>query len=364
MKASKVNSYCGLPGIGLKEILGFKRSTADLSSWFWDAQLYFTHKGRTAIRKACELINIQPGDEILMPSYNCGSEIDPIIKGGATVVLYRVDRSSMIDVDDLESRITGKTTAIYVTHYFGFPQQVDRIKELCETHSIFLIEDCALALFSKDGFKKLGTTGDIAVFSLAKTLPVPDGGVLVANNPDILKEPWVLKSPNQKTIYRATLPLLKSSVMRGLSSGVATRPLYSLTLKMLRHNKTPAQQEINLPATTWPEMLPDMYYDERLSNGRVSALSSRILLSFDVDFITAKRRENYETMLSLLKGGDSIKPLFRELPPGVCPLYFPVIVNNRNELQSKLNELGIDARAWWKGYHRELPWESFPDACF
>jgi perosamine synthetase len=363
MKATRNNLFCGLPGIGLGDIVGPKKTAEGLTSWFWDVPLYFTHKGRIAIRKACELMSIKPGDEVLMPAYNCGSEVDPVIKSGATVILYRVDRSSMTDVDDLQLRITKKTKAIYVTHYFGFPQPIARIREICEAHSIYLIEDCALSLFSSNGSAKLGTIGDIAVFSLTKALPVPDGGVLVANNAALIKEPWLLRRPSQLAILMAMIPLLKSHVMKRWSSDVITYPLYVLMLLMLRAKSASVQQRRNLHAGTGPEMLPGMYYNERMSNRRLSFITKRILLSCDAELIISKRRQNFTSMLSLFKPYDFIEPLFKELPPGVCPLYFPVLVDNRDELASKLYELGIDARAWWKGYHRGLPWKNFPEAC-
>jgi perosamine synthetase len=364
MKSIEEKLFCGFPDVGVGEILGSKRMTNDWCAWFWDAQLFLTHTGKTAIRKACELINIEPGDEVLMPSYNCGSEIDAIIKGGATVVLYRVDRSSMIDVDDLRLRINRRTKAVYVTYYFGFPQQIGKIKEICEANSIYLIEDCALSLFSSNGPEKLGSTGDIAIISLTKALPVPDGGVLVVNNPNLMKELWNLRPPNQTTIYRSMLPLIKSRVMRLLSSCRPINPLYRLIFGMLKWIKGTEQNRRYLNQGKRLEMSIDMYYDERLSNRGLSGLSKRIFLSCDVDHIISTRRDNYETLLYLLKECDRIKPLFGELPPGTCPLFFPVIVDNRNELAVKMNELGIDARAFWKGYHGQLPWEDFPDACF
>lgn len=364
MKATGEDLFCGLHGFEPRGIFGSGRMSNYLKSSFRTSQLYFTHKGRTAIRKAFELINIEPGDEILVPSYNCGSEVDPILKAGGRVELYRVDRSSMIDLDDLRLRINTRTKAVYVTHYFGFPQEIGKIKEICDATSIYLIEDCALSLFSKNARERLGAKADIAIFSLTKTLPLPDGGFLVVNNPDLIQKSWYLRSPDGKMICRAMLPLIQFCLMRILSECQFTKPFYSLVFRMHRLKKRVLHDRNHFNQGKRHEMLKHMYYDERLSNRKLSGLSMCILLSCDPDHIISKRRENYKRMLSLLKGCDRLEPLFRKLPPGTCPLYFPVIVRNREDVLARIEERGIDAHAWWKGYHSGLPWDNFPAACF
>src|SRR4030042_2857290 len=175
-------SYCGPPGFRIKHFTGGVK-IHNVISWFENTAIEYVYRGRTGIRHACELIGLCQGSEVLAPAYNCGSEIDALLNSGTSVVLYRVDRSCKIDMNDLLNRITWKTKAIYITHYFGFPQEVDKIKQICNANGLYMIEDCALSLFSSDGARKLGTIGDVGIFSFPKTLPVPDGGALVVNDP-------------------------------------------------------------------------------------------------------------------------------------------------------------------------------------
>jgi perosamine synthetase len=360
----KKKLFCDFPGVGLKEILGFNPSSRNIYNNFWKPSTIFMHSGRIAIRKACELVDIKPGDEVLMPSYNCGSEVDPVIRAGATVVLYRVARSSMIDIDDLVSRISVKTKIIYITHYFGFPQSMAGISEICRKKSILMIEDCALSLFSGDHSIKLGARGDIAIFSLVKTLPVPDGGALIINNANIKIKTSNIKSPKRITVINNLLPLLKFKVLKKLSNGASTRLLYIIAFNTFRIIRQAAETNEKLSARGGrPGILPDMYYDESLSDTNISALSKRILRSLDSDLIIKIRRRNFELLNSLLEGCDFIEPLFSKLPEGVCPLYFPVLVDNRNDIHTQLNKVGIGARAFWMGYHPAFPWDDFPDAC-
>jgi dTDP-4-amino-4,6-dideoxygalactose transaminase len=88
------------------------------------------------------------------------------------------------------------------------------------------------------------------------------------------------------------------------------------------------------------------------------------LKKFDVNSIIHRRRKNYLRMLSMLSDNKGFGILYRELPAGVCPLSFPLIVSNRAELILKLKQLSIDAVAWWKGYHNGLQWDEFPEARF
>ncbi len=353
--------FCGPPGASLFQALGLGTSSST-TSWFDSPNFYYVHKGRTAIRYVCQLMNLQNGREVLAPSYNCGSEIDPLIKGGASVVLYRVDRSGLIDFDDLQGRITSNTKAIYVTHYFGFPQSIAPIKHLCEKKGLYLIEDCALSLFSCDGNVPLGRSGDISVFSLTKTLPVPDGGVLAINNSELKMKSWNLKAPNPATIFRGILPQLKSNILRWSSNNFFFHPLYLALFNILKKKSSAPGMTENECIN--PDILPTMYYNEQLSNRVISSVSMRMLATFNPDYIISRRRNNFSLLLSLFSACDKIEPLFKKLPEGVCPLNFPIIVRDRDLISSKLYDKSIDAGCWWKGYHQGFSWGKYPDACF
>jgi perosamine synthetase len=147
--------FCGQPGIGIAAIFRPKVQFA-VPTWFEGRSVRYVHKARIAIRHVCDALGLCPGTETLAPSYNCGSEIDPLLKSGTSVVLYRVDKNAKIDIADLISRVTKKTKAIYVTHYFGFPQDLREIRRVCVDKKIYLIEDCALALFTAVGENQLG----------------------------------------------------------------------------------------------------------------------------------------------------------------------------------------------------------------
>ena len=105
-----------------------------------------THRGRTAVALACGMLGLAAGHEVLFPSYHCGTELDALLHAGVTPVAYRVTRQCEIDLDDLISRKTDRTRAVYLIHYFGWEQPMERLRRWCDEQGLLLIEDCALAL--------------------------------------------------------------------------------------------------------------------------------------------------------------------------------------------------------------------------
>lgn len=192
--------YCGSQGYGFREIISSLISRKlDIPSWpqLNGERRFNTYYGRVAIDLLCQIWKICKTDEVLLPAYNCGSEVSPFVVNGCRVV---VDTKARIDFDDIQKRATTRTRLVYVTHYFGWPQDLREISLWCRDRNILLVEDCAHALFSNSGEQPLGTIGDASIFSFRKFLPVPDGGALTIKNSKkddgnaLLREPSVLKT--------------------------------------------------------------------------------------------------------------------------------------------------------------------------
>jgi perosamine synthetase len=350
--------YCGPPGLEIKPFFT-AIDTDNIISWFDNRKVIYFHKGRVAIRYACELMGICAGDIILAPSYNCGSEIEPLYKSGAEVSLYRVDEAGQIDISDLQKRVNAKTRLIYVTHYFEFPHDLTQIKKICKVNGIFLLEDCALSLFSNDPDRnKIGSAGDISVFSFPKTLPVPDGGAMVINNPLLNSNQHVLlNTPPIKIIHELYL-LVKHMLLRKLSY---SRPLFSFIMHIVR-KKRPVDK--NFAYNKFPDIPNDYYYQNNLNRRKICNLTKFMLKHWDSNQIMQIRRSNYQRYLRAFADQQNIKPLFNELPEGVCPLNFPVLVDKSKYINSQLNHRSIDSYAWWAHFHRNCSWPDYPEACY
>jgi dTDP-4-amino-4,6-dideoxygalactose transaminase len=143
-----------------------------------------------ALEMSAILIDIQPGDEIIAPSYTFVSTVNAFILRGAKVVFVdsRPDHPGM-DEDAIEDLITPKTKAIIPVHYAGVACNMDKIMDLATKHKLFVVEDAAQAIDSfytgKDGIERpLGSIGHLAAFSFHETKNIisGEGGMLVVND--------------------------------------------------------------------------------------------------------------------------------------------------------------------------------------
>jgi dTDP-4-amino-4,6-dideoxygalactose transaminase len=302
-------------------------------------------------------LGIGKGQEILVPAYNCGTEIDALLHSGATPVGYRITRQCEIDLEDLMSRKTSRTRAVYLIHYFGWEQPMEEIRRWCDEHGLLLIEDCALALFSEGPSRSIGRTGDAAIYSLPKSLGLVYGGLL--SLVDVPKAGTPLLKPAGSATWfkeiRHSAKFVAARNLRGIGG-------YGNLVAMYRHRGCRKDD----PNREFPDM-PRRYYfsTEQDADRDLHPKASAILNSLSWQQVTRARRRNYQRMAELLDGVSGIKFLFPQVPPFTCPLALPLLVPNRDLFSRTLQAKGIAANPWWAGFHqRALDWSRFPDACW
>jgi dTDP-4-amino-4,6-dideoxygalactose transaminase len=291
-----------------------------------------------------------------MPAYSCGTEIDPFVYYGLNIIFYRVNQQAQIDLDDLLHRVTARTRVIYVTHYFGWPQDIEFISDYCRDKNIYLIEDCALSLFSKPVDHPIGVLGNAAIYSFPKTLPVPDGGALTIPF-NVPATEFPTESPPLGLIFKKMLPLIKRSVLR-LSDKVG---LYQYLPQHITRSRT-RDKRLATPPAGLPEMPQSYYFNKDYEEKNASIVTRYILEHSCQDFIVKQRRKNYLKLYKAVQATSLLQPVFGQLPDGICPLHFPVLVKDREPVCSYLNEKGVAAVKWWAGYHRAFSWSEFHEA--
>ena len=322
---------------------------------FSDAEVVLTYQGRYAVNLICQLLNIGSGDEVLVPAYNCGAEVDPFVWTGAKVIFYRIDNKARIDTHDIISRLTPSTKIIYVSHFFGWPQDIDDLARWCKEKGLFLVEDCALCLFSRGPHDTIGRIGDAAIYSFVKSLPMPDGGVLILKNKTVLKEMIPFRQPHFRNIFLNSLPLLKKWFMN--NNRFWQR--YEITRQLLTKSwlKGPVNHDIEVER----EMPKSNYFDEQKIGWAISRLSKGIIYGATPHKIVEMRRRNYRHLQKELCDLPSIQILFDYLPDNVCPLSFPFFVDDRTFWSNALENRGI-LFGGWPSYHRGFDWKDFPEA--
>jgi len=314
---------------------------------FDSTNVHWFYFARNAVWNAVKMFGLE-GGEVLVPSYHHGVEIEALVHAGAKPVFYRVGSRWDVDLADVEARIGPDTRALYLIHYTGFPGPARDMKDLAEKHGLVLIEDCALSMLSSDGEVKLGTIGDVAIFCLYKTMPVPNGGALQVNG-SARCDVSLLRAPPMSSVFNHTASaLLKNMEMRGGRAGRWARSL----VRSLAHGAVRASQIERIATGT-------MHFDPAHAGLGISPLSLRIARSHDFANTIAVRRRNYLMLLDQL--APVCPPLFDTLPKGVCPLFYPLQVKHKAALLQRLESDGIGAIDFWRDSHPDCDPGLFPE---
>ncbi|HNA39118.1 MAG TPA: dTDP-4-amino-4,6-dideoxygalactose transaminase [Chitinophagales bacterium] len=163
-----------------------------------------------ALEMAAILINIQEGDEVIMPSFTFVSTANAFIMRGAKIVF--ADSSAEhpnIDATKIANLITRNTKAIVVVHYAGVACDMDNIIALANNHNLFVIEDAAQAIDAYYKGKPLGSIGHLAAFSFheTKNIIAGEGGMLVINDEKFIERAEIIreKGTNRNKFYRGEI---------------------------------------------------------------------------------------------------------------------------------------------------------------
>lgn len=170
-------------------------------------KVLLTTSGSTALDMAALMCDIQPGDEVILPSYTFSSTANSFVLAGAKLVFVDVRPDTMnIDENLIEGAITDKTKVICAMHYAGVACEMDTIMDIAKRHNLMVVEDAAQAVMSTYKGRALGTIGDFGCYSFheTKNYSMGEGGALVINNEDYLEKAEILreKGTNRSKFYR------------------------------------------------------------------------------------------------------------------------------------------------------------------
>lgn len=163
-----------------------------------------------ALEMCALLLNIQEGDEVIMPSYTFVSTANAFVLRGATIV-FADSKPDYPNIDEtkLETLITKKTKAIVVVHYGGVACNMDRIMTLAQQYHLFVVEDAAQAIDSYYNGKALGSIGHLATFSFHETKNIisGEGGLLAINDTQFVDRAEIIweKGTNRSAFFRGEI---------------------------------------------------------------------------------------------------------------------------------------------------------------
>lgn len=160
-----------------------------------------------ALEMAAMLCDIQPGDEVIVPSYTFVSSALAFVRAGAKIVFAdSMERNPNIDAEKIEALITPKTKAIVPVHYAGVACDMDAIMDIANRHHLLVVEDAAQAIDSYYKGRPLGSIGHLAAFSFHETKNIisGEGGMLAINDERFIRRAEILweKGTNRAEFFR------------------------------------------------------------------------------------------------------------------------------------------------------------------
>lgn len=332
-----------VPDVPLKPILaldGFvRRSPAPIPSVLDAGDIVQLTTGRVAIALAVEIMGLERGHKVLVPSYHCASMIMPLSWVGAEPAFYRIREDLSVDLDDVAAKIDGRAKALMVTHYFGFPQDMPRIRRFCDDHGLKLIEDCAHSFFGRIEGRPVGAYGDFAIGSQRKFFPTFDGGCLVSRDGTLKK----IRTREQGggANLEAILTLCQDAI--GFGRLPALRPAID-GLKALRDCVRRPKAEMRESATR-PSHNPAAdnsgdfaEFDGSWIDKKPMVVSRFVMRSFSKERVVARRRRNYGILLNGLADLPGCRLLNPDLPDDVVPYMFPLWLDRLDDIFSRLED--------------------------
>ncbi len=275
------------------------------------------------------------GDVVLAPDYHHGNEILAMKAAGVKIRYYPIQKDLDVNLAELARLcdLEPKPRALYLTHFIGWPQPLDAIQRLCRDKRLMLIEDCALSFMSEYRQKSLGTFGSYSIFCLYKSLPLPNGGVLV-NNDGSSAKPHDLQPCSALSVSARSADLIFHWVRT--RSDTCGRTL--LGLKRAAGLALDSRKVQRMP-------VGGTGFDVARANLAMSPLCHALLRRFDYHPIKQARRRNFEILGERLRGRTTF--LDKTLSDGVCPLFFPLLVKDKNAAAEALLERGIETIQFW-----------------
>jgi len=304
--------------IALGDLFAARRGAPEWEPAPFGTRVRLYRNGRAALLSGLRAMGVAPGQRVWVPAFVCRAAIAPLRRCGLEACYY--------DITDALAPATGFGDArpqdlVLLIHYFGLAGPARAVREMCRARGLRFVEDCAHGLPDPASAMRMGAWGDLAIFSLRKQLPVPDGGVLVINDSAI------------------PLPDTPGGARPGLGAPVRLAHLVAERLAFrCGWNILPLEDRLR----------PRLGADQEEDGAAVlpSTLTARLLAGFDLPALVRRKQAHYRTLAASLAGVRGVELPVPALPEGSVPQVLPVRVADPAGVCRTLRRMGVGAARW------------------
>ncbi len=298
---------------------------------------YVYARARHGLYRGVQALGLGGGDEVLMPAYHHGSEVETLNRAGLSCRFYDCDERLAPRQRELDALTGPNTRALYLIHYFGLPQDAPYWRSWCDERNVLLLEDAAQSWLAVHDSGPVGSYGDLAIYCLHKSFGLPDGGALVSRAAAV--------SPHTGR------GLGVSRVLARHREWLAQRPALGRRFRVDREGERFSHRDPEIPERAFALGDPD---------SAPLGLTSFLLPRITDPSAPARRRRNYEALLERL--AEHVPPGFRRAPPGSAPYVFLVTTARKRDVLDRLAAERILGGRLWETPHPSLDIRAFPTA--
>lgn len=287
--------------------------------------------GKVAMRDGIDVLLAKRPEatNVVLPAYLPPGIVEPFREAGLEPRFYGCNRELRPDMSRIGELLDADTLAAMVVHYFGQPQSRDDIRAItdrCAEHGAYTIDDNAHSSLSTLDGRLLGTFGDIGITSLRKLLAIPNGAALFLTNDD-LSGTNLTRSTIRERYTRADYRYCVHSLARLISGRVLIKQALS-TLRWANDHR-PYRADGHAHKGDLEKDPREIYESTKVP---MSRLSLHVIDRTDPAEVIAARRANYRIWDRAIRDLCGVEPVFDSLAEGTCPQYYPLIVDDPDDL--------------------------------
>ena len=333
------------PDIPVQPVLSWRsfraRGQETTSAVTDNGDVIFLTAARVAIAHALELAGVVPGQKVLVPAYHCVAMVEPLLHVDAQPVFYALREDLSVDLEDVARRIDGATRAFIAVNYFGFPQDLGKLRRFCDERGLSFVEDCAHSFFGTCAGRPLGTFGHFAVASLAKFFPVRDGGCLIIGPGSGAARAVKLRAQSPLANLSAALGIVEDAAAQGRLHGFGTALRLAHQAKSLLRSAAPVEGTTYAKNPAQERSGQSHGFNPAWMGMSASAASRFVFRHATRSRVVERRRRNYLRLAEAFAGLRRCRPVFPRLSDGVVPYMFPLWVDHLADIFADLEDRAV-----------------------